>query len=245
MKSEIAGFGSVVLLDYFNIINPSEIRLNQRYINTNFPSQFSNKAVGTEKLRTNKLTVTQKDILLKDFEKKFVNNCISNKVDFIVFDFVNERLPLIKLENGALLTYSNELKLSGFLSNSEFRIINPYSKEYFEIWAACWDSFVKKAKMLGFLDKIIINKVFWAKITVSAKPFPPPYNKNYIYQSNVYLYQLYAYCSKDISKENFLEYLPDDFLADDTHRWGVAPYHYTDSFYRKMSVLLKYKLSYI
>lgn len=242
MKHELAGFGSVVLLDYFHLIHPSEIRLNQRYINTSFSSQFSNRKVSTEKSKMNLLSVTQKDVLLKDFSKDFLQNCIDNKVDYILIDFINERLPLIRLEDGSLLTYSNELKLSKFLSYVNFRIIEPYSKEYFEIWAACWDSFVNKAKTSKFIDKIIINKVFWAKVTESGHPFPPLYNQNYIYESNIYLYQLYTYCSKDIPKKNFIEYQTEDFLANDKHRWGITPYHYVDDFYKKMSFILKNKL---
>lgn len=241
MLIKLAGYGSVVLLDYFHIINPKKVKLNLRYVNTCFSSQFSNRIASIKIGSGNNLSKAQIDVLQKDFHKDFFNRCLEKEVDYIILDFINERMPVVKLSNGAVITYSTELKHSRLLEKLEYKIIEPYTNEYFEMWAACWDSFVRKAKASDILHKVIINKIYWAKRTSSGIPFPDRFTDSYIYENNIYLYKLYSYCSKDIPISNFISY--GSFTAADDHRWGVTPFHFTDDLYKSMSLQMSFLLN--
>lgn len=238
MKTELAGYGSVVLLDFLYFTNPNSIKLKIEYVNTCFSSQFSNKIVNTGDLNFKNLMPLQKDVLTKDFNKDFLKKAVDSKVDYILIDFINEHIPLVRLSSGAVLTYSKELRLSRFLENSEYKVIEPYSKESFEVWASCWDSFIKKSKANNLIDKVIINKIFWAKKTMLGNSFGSEYDQHHIYKNNVYLYQLYAYCSKDIPRQNFIEYDPSQFIACDKHRLGVTPFNFAKELYEDMALKL-------
>lgn len=243
MAIKLAGFGSAILLDFFYNNNPIGIDLNQKCINSCFPSQFSSRKVSLGNLNVKNLSLAQVDNITKDFNKSFLQECKIEAVDYILIDFINERFPLVRLSDGSLLTYSIELKLSGFLNQNQHEVIEPHSREYFEIWAACWDRFVKEAQAASLINKIIINKIFWAKHTDLGTPLPSQYDEKYIYDTNVYLYNLYAYCSKDVATENFIEYYPSEFLAFSNHRWSITPFHLTPSLYHKMLFQLSSMLS--
>lgn len=232
---KIIVFGSVASFDLFEQVNQCNFIMTKRFINSSFASQFSSKPCAFNEKSLDGLSVSQKDSLKADLQKEAYYKLNNLPSDLIVIDFINERLPLIKFADGTLATLSAELRKANLMKAQKCVVIEPKSKEYFEIWAACWDSFVRRMKAADLLHKIRINRVFWARNkTDSTAEFGKLYNEQEIYEMNVYLHQLYTYCSKDLKTEQFFTYLDTQIVANMKHRWGATPFHYDQVFYEAM-----------
>lgn len=229
---KIVVFGSVATFGLFDVVNNKNWKLSKRVINSSFASQFTNKKVNFNRSNLSQLSPSQIDILEADLLKVFYEHIDAINPDVILIDFNNERFPLVKFKEGSYATYSTEIKKSNLLRGRDYIIVDPMTQEYFEVWAACWDSFMNKIRSKNMLERTFINKIFWSdSINNKDVAFGELYGEELIYNMNVFLYKLYAYCSKDLPAENFLSYPQGVLVADANHKWGVTPFHYDRQVY--------------
>jgi hypothetical protein len=143
--------------------------------------------------------------------------------DFLLVDFIDERLQLIRSANG-YDTYSPELGRTGFDVDPQ-SLVETGSDEYMAAFRAGW----KKLLNLVPGEKIVINRVFWATHDEGGDElteFPA------IGRNNDILSHLYNYaCSTPGVR--VIDYAPDEMVADRNHKWGVSPFHFSKRFYRK------------
>jgi hypothetical protein len=145
----------------------------------------------------------------------------------LVVDFVDERFHLYSC-GGALATGSVELQRTRVEEKlPDVTQIRSGTSEHFALWRDGFHTFVAEARSLGMSP--IVNRVRWASTSIDGTPFREP--SEYIAASNGYLEQLYAVV--DSLGVPSIDYGETTFLATPAHKWGLAPFHYTEDVYSR------------
>lgn len=170
----------------------------------------------------------QRRMVSTDLNKDLEALISSSEFDYLLVDFIDERLHLIRSEEG-YDTYSPELSRAGYNASQE-SLVEPGSDEYMAAFRAGW------AKLLDLVpaEKIIINRVFWASYDESGQElveFPE------ILRSNEILARLYNHACA-VPGVQAIDYSCEEARADRSHKWGVSPFHFSNVFYRKTVSIL-------
>jgi len=153
---------------------------------------------------------------------------VPNPADtLLVVDFIDERFHLYSLQ-GALATGSVELRRTGIEDKlpGVTKVLSG-SDEHFALWSDGFRAFVNEARALGMTP--IVNRARWASASSDGTPFREP--ADYIAASNRYLERLYA--AADALDVPSIDYADTAFIATSGHKWGLAPFHYTEDVYRR------------
>lgn len=143
----------------------------------------------------------------------------------LVVDFIDERFHLYSLR-GALATGSVELQRMGIEEKLPgVGRIDSGTNEHFQLWRDGFRSFVAEARLRGMTP--IVNRVRWATATADGTPLRE--SSDYVAASNRYLERLYA--AADALGVPAIDYGETGFLASPAHKWGLAPFHYTEEVY--------------
>lgn len=166
------------------------------------------------------------------FQRRMVNTDLSKDLaplirdstfDYLLVDFIDERLQLIRGENG-YDTYSPELSRTG-LEASSLVLVEPGSNEYMDAFRIGW------RRLLEILppEKILVNRVFWASLDekgVELEGTPK------ILENNKLLQRLYDYVAS-FPGIRFIDYPEEMLRANPNHKWGVSPFHFSPALYRR------------
>jgi hypothetical protein len=145
----------------------------------------------------------------------------------LIVDFIDERFHLYCL-NGALATGSVELQRTRIEERWPGIVkIQSGTDEHFALWHDGFRTFVAEARSLGM--EPIVNRVRWAATSSDRTPLREP--ADHIAASNAYLERLYS--AADALKLPAIDYGSTAFLAASDHRWGPAPFHYTEQVYAR------------
>lgn len=216
-------FGSCVTRDPFEnpIAAGSKFEIKNYYARSSFAS-LAGKPILNENL--SKISSPfQRKMVQKDFSKNFLDYNFSS-VDLILFDFIDDRFPLLELSDGSSCTESEEFKKSELIFDA--KKIHPFSNEFFARWEAGWSMVLDKLRSKNAINLVRINKVFLAEIDNSGIHFA---GQDFIKKMNSWLGKIYDRLSKDISESQFCNYVEAPFLADSDHKWGRSPFHFEKS----------------
>jgi hypothetical protein len=145
----------------------------------------------------------------------------------LVVDFIDERFHLYRL-NGALATGSVELQRTRIEDNFPgVTKIRSGTDEHFALWQEGFRRFVAHARSLGL--EPIVNRVHWASRSVDETAFREP--AEYIAAADAYLERLYSVT--DALDVPSIDYGATAFVATSAHKWGLAPFHYTEEVYAR------------
>lgn len=173
----------------------------------------------------------QRKIVKQDMKLDVLHALATTSFDYILIDLIDERYGLVKYGN-TFITNSYEVNVSGILGNvSQLEKIEAGSDEFYSLWEKGFKVFVDYCEENNLLDKVIVNKVYWASMLDDASPIPN-LDKEKIIINNSVLDKLYNIMQKYISESNFIVYPKSYFVAKKDHKWGVMPFHYVDSFYK-------------
>lgn len=138
--------------------------------------------------------------------------------NILIVDFMEERVPVGLTLCGTYITYSRVL--NKYSSNGKQllqRMIQPYSDEHIELFLEAIDRFAQK---IG--DKhVFIHKALYAKTNREFK------------KENEILSLYYEKAAQAFSKSTVIEVDAAFRISNPGHRWGAAPYHYIDEYYRQ------------
>lgn len=235
-QKKILIFGSCVSRDIFNLENNFHIvnYFARSSFASIFQTPFSHPEV-TESLESK----FQEKIVKSDMKKSIFSDLKNNNFDILVLDFIDERFNLYSLDN-TICTLSNEAVSTGLLEKyPDHKIIKSVSKEFFDMWEEGWGKFIELMKKNGQLDKVLLNKVYWAEETVSGHNFEPTYSKNKIREMNNFLNRLYTIAERSIPPENIMKFSEKIMIGADEHQWGLSPFHYVSNYYEKALVFLE------
>lgn len=230
-------FGSCVTRDAFTFDKSNEFTLDRYFARTSLATAFNSPPINdvyTEQLNS----AFQKKIVNAELKKEFKEYIIKNNFDYLVVDFIDDRYSVFKFKDGRKTLLSAELCNTDFkIKNQENGdIIQGFSDKWFEEWKKECLEFIQIAKEYGFINKIILNKAYWTNIEDKNESF---YDLNKVNEANRFLKKQYDFFEKLINKDNVINYPDSLLIANNSHMWGLSPFHYVDDFY--ISLLLQLK----
>lgn len=218
-------FGSCVSRDFVEISAAKNFKLVDYYARSSFAS-ISAKPLKDRQLISRIESKWQRSMVARDLEKNVFHDLLKNNYDMVLIDLIDERFNLAKVD-GSLCTVSTEYKK---YQDKKYKAIPFDSEEKFEHWKLGFEKFIKTLESVNAVDKVRINKVWWAGRIDGGGCFTDELS-SYIKRNNEMLDKMYAYISEFINVNQFIDYPSDVLVAANVHKWGVQPFHYIDSFY--------------
>lgn len=170
----------------------------------------------------------------QDMKKTILHELPRVDYDCLVMDFLVERMDVFITKKGEGFTISPELVESGF-SNSlpEGEIVKSGSSLHWELWEAGWEKVMAALKEQGLIDRVVINKVYWTSRIDDEilKRNNKSFSEHVIEKNNTLLNNIYKRIEKDLNAWQFMDF-GDDLIACSKHQWGIAPFHYTEDYYK-------------
>lgn len=177
-----------------------------------------------------------------DFSKQILTETEKlSSADVILIDLIDERFDLVVLPTGHIITNSSELAESGLLVDScvsGYQLIKHGSTERRELWLQGMQKFLNLLESNGKLNSVVVNKVYWASHFEHPSDTDFPVSLAATERANQELDWMYKELEKKLGKHQFLQFSPDILTADETHRWGISPFHYSERYYKEALALL-------
>lgn len=153
--------------------------------------------------------------------------------DLLLWDLADERHGVHIFDDGSVVTRSIDLiRLEPVLQAVESARHLPFgTDEHFELWSASAAEFHDQLVAWGLFERTIVLQVPWALITKEGRPTPWSMGKRAPDANEEY--QRYY---DQLRRLGFavIELHPIAVLADPDHRWGLAPFHYTQDVYAEI-----------
>lgn len=177
----------------------------------------------------------QRRTVQRDVSKVFLSSAVrTGDFDAILIDLIDERFDLYEVAPGALITLSSELQLSEFVTAADragSNWIASGSERHRELWRGGLEKLFSEIARLGLSERVIVNKVFWADSLEDGSPLPK-HDTNSTNAANELLAWMYSEIAKFVPASQWMTFSPSVLKASPAHRWGIAPFHYSDSYYR-------------
>lgn len=214
--------GSCVSNDIFDFVENSHKRA--AYVpRMSMAAAFGKPAPATivDAVKKNIESLTHRYWVLNDLEKRMEKILSTTSYDIILLDFLDERFNLAALDNGAIITITNELRKAQ-IDESGFDIIKSTTDRHFDLWKTGLATFAK----LVDPKKVFINRVYWSAGANDGSRF----DEKYISGNNKFLEKLYRHAANNYAF-NFIEYDKSVFTSDAAHKWDKSPWHYIHQYY--------------
>ncbi|MGE8463281.1 MAG: DUF6270 domain-containing protein [Pseudomonas capeferrum] len=229
-------YGSCVSRDIFNLEESRNFKITDYFARSSMATLCSTAYENTKALDRIP-SAFRRRMVAYDFSKQLL--AVPHKIKkahTILIDLIDERFDLIALPSGEIITNSSELAESGLLEESSvngFRLIPHGSNERRELWLKGMLTFLDLMKQHNKLDRVIVNKVFWASRfeTESTTDFPVDFES--INQANRELEWMYDRLNDELDPSQFLNFDSNLLSADEFHRWGASPFHYSERYYKE------------
>ena len=183
-------------------------------------------------------------MVIFDFQKECFKKLSQNPAEWLLIDLIDERFGLLQTELCGLtsyVTYSQVLKRSPIFNNlfqkDNVKVIdqdniNEYTvKKMFEV-------FCNKILSIYKSDHIILIKVFPVKEYITRQgeilKFDGEESEKIIEKYRKRLHRYYNLIENNLGKSINVINMPDNTMAYEGHKWGLATTHYTDSYYEYM-----------
>ncbi|MDN5892785.1 MAG: DUF6270 domain-containing protein [Nocardioides sp.] len=155
------------------------------------------------------------------------------ETDVLLWDLADERHGVHLFEDGSVVTRSIDIvRTPEVLSAIEDARHIPFgTDEHFELWAPQAERLREVLTTLGLFAKTVVLRVPWALVTTEGRSTPWSMGTSAREANAAYhrYYELLAELGFRI-----LELQPLGVLADPDHRWGLAPFHYTQDVYEEI-----------
>ncbi len=176
-------------------------------------------------------SVFQRRMIRGDLTKDAIPLAIDSPGGFVEVDFIDERFDLLITPKGTFSESPELVKAHLDLAIHE-RIrfgSDTYLERFREGWQLFCDAMAAKT--------ILVNKVFWATTDTTNKALAIPNAE--IERANQGLTEIYEIVETTGSGIRELIYDQDLLRAGKQHKWGTAPFHYSDAFYEEQRRQLK------
>ena len=175
-------------------------------------------------------------VLVNDFQKTVVQQLKTKNLDCLIIDLIDERFDLLKIDDG-FLNGSDELfkACKEFIENhGSVTCIKRDSPQAHELFAEAAREFANRLNE-EFADlPIIIHKALCSTNYTDGKEiYKFSEESTALYENmNSYLSFYYSILEKEINNVSVIHLPQEVQLASKSHRWGLAPFHYVDDYYR-------------
>lgn len=220
--------GSCVSRDAFALDEASSYDISSYLARTSFASTFHPQSI--KDIDYSKIPSSfQRRMVENDLLKKAPHTLTHTEFDWLIIDLIDERFNIFVSDKNEIFTLSPEFS-NHCASDKMGKILTPNSDEFLEYWKKGWSNFIDLAKNNHFLNKIILNKVFWTNKTNSGGQVVSDLYQSWIDENNQWLQKLYSHI-ETVGGIKILEYPKELLIADVDHRWGAQPYHYAKPLY--------------
>ncbi|MDQ2138290.1 DUF6270 domain-containing protein [Alcaligenaceae bacterium B3P038] len=165
----------------------------------------------------------QKRMVRADLRKTTIASFLEVEPDVILIDLIDERFNILRTGTNARFTLSAELRKAMGTSANEFHMITTGSEEFMDFWYEGWHRLVELLKVRGWLDRVLINRVFWQNQTENGATF----DVELCNHSNAVLSRMYNCQAETLTERQFIDY-GDLLTCPDDHQWGPAPFHFSE-----------------
>ncbi|MHA7133486.1 DUF6270 domain-containing protein [Oerskovia turbata] len=228
-RTRVFVVGSCVTRDAFELDASQGIELVGYFARTSLASAFRRQRfVGVD--TSSIASAFQRSTVERDLDKSLESALRRAEFDLLVLDPIDERFNLARRDDGSIATVSNEFLAAADALPHE--TIRSGSEEFLRLWTVGWQRLLAIVDSLGARSRLRVNRVFWADRCAGGEPFTGSYSRNGIDRANTLLGLLYSIMEQDLEDWQFVRYPPELFVGDPGHKWGPAPFHYVDSFYR-------------
>jgi hypothetical protein len=235
---KVAVFGGCVTRDVFVEDEGASFRLHRYFARSSLASAMCPvpfPTIDTTRVPSN----FQREMVEQDLRGDFAAWLAEDDFELLVIDSVPERNALFVDSRDALATRTTEM-LTANPDVSPYRIVWPHTEEFFGLWEAAWTSLVETLDRIGARERIRVNRVRWAtEFDAPGASFSEYHNPLRIERSNTFLERAYARMERDLPPEQFYRFADDELLAATEHKWGIAPFHYTPAYYRRLTEHLR------
>lgn len=178
------------------------------------------------------------DIIASPFQRRMVRDDIeklnrewlsSLEYDVLVYDPIDERFDLAEFADGGLATISQEFRLLQ-LPEKAFTSVPFLSEEHFSRWQHGWNAFWSFVSALGVQDRVLVHLAPWAEKLEGTHDSPGDPRR--IRLANEWLARAALHMLKDLPEDRLIIVDASLHVAAVDHRWGVAPVHYVDAYYK-------------
>lgn len=171
-------------------------------------------------------------MIRNDFAGSLLRNLrrVAPSVDVLLWDLTDERHGVHRFADGTFVTRSIDNiqvpAIAELLATTEHLPFG--SRTHQSLWTAAAISFTEFLDKIGLLERTVVLQVPWALLTTEGRPTPwsmgvraRDANRNY----EPYYETLHSLGHRVIQ-------VPQEMVvADPNHRWGLAPFHYTEEVY--------------
>ncbi len=171
-----------------------------------------------------------------DHAKSLLRAVAEAAFDLLLLDLIDERFDLLETPDG-VVTLSRDYA-DAVRRRPTGLVIPAFGARHVALWRAGFALLTRALHEQGRLDRLRVNRVFWASQTVFGEPlagFEPARTA----AANAFLRARYADIARALGDAVFLDYGADALRADPAHRWGLSPFHFAPEFYSAQLLALR------
>lgn len=158
---------------------------------------------------------------------------VGDSIDVLLWDLTDERHGVHRFADGTFVTRSiDNIQVPAVLELLDATEHLPFgSKTHLNLWSAAAISFTEFLDEIDLLGRTVVLQVPWALQTTEGKP--TPWSMGMRARDANRLYEPYYKTLHQLGHQ-VIAVPPEMAVADPDHRWGLAPFHYTDRVYREV-----------
>ncbi|MFC7375399.1 DUF6270 domain-containing protein [Brachybacterium sp. GCM10030268] len=166
-----------------------------------------------------------------DLERRL--DAVATRTDLLLWDLTDERHGVHMLDDGSVITRSIDLIAvpEALAAVEDARHVAFGSDEHFELWSPRAEQFRDHLREQGLFEKTVVLEIPWAVVTADGQETPGSMGTSAV-EANA-AYRRYFDRLRELGF-SVLEMQPLGVLADPGHRWGLAPFHYTQDVYEEI-----------
>jgi len=176
--------------------------------------------------RTRMLTGDLRGSLREDLERR------ASETDLVLIDLTDERLGVYQLSANCYVTRSIELIDSGL--DVEVQALGTHlpfgTDEHFEVWSRAARRFAEDLRRLDLLSRSILVSPGWAERDDKGRTTPTSFGLT-AHEASSLLTRYSEVLGAQMPSVSASGRTP---VAASDHRWGEAPFHYSEDFYRSL-----------
>jgi hypothetical protein len=237
--------GSCVTRDAFEYDNNSLFKVNEFVSRCSIYSAISNP-VNDIKIESDEVHSFGLKCIQTDFSKSLFERFKQSNSKILVIDLIDEGHNLLKLRNGSFVTNSVYLQESKVIEKEKLIFEKVNSGNFSDsIIDNAISIYADRLMRIYEPNQIVINRALLVREYKTLNGFVyafPEERQQYITSMNCKLKKLYDKLESQFCNANIF-IMPENTFADERHKWGLQPFHYTKEFYLEfinyLSVLCK------
>lgn len=213
---------------------------------TSFPSLFATPLAGFQPAARppNGLRPQPHRALVADLSKTALAALVAFRPTHLIFDFIDERFDLLSV-GGALVTRSWELEASGYRRRPAFngaRVIPRLSPACERLWMSAAEEMAALVRATPLAQaQLILHSARWADQRRTAQGRLARLTGVQILEGQPAdiavhnaLLARYEAAFEAVMPPMARIAAPDQRIADETHVWGLSPFHYAPGYYAEI-----------